>query len=120
MSRDNTTDFSSWNTKGANKDTRHWSPQSQQELQQHFSDYNALRTLEQLSQEEPAAFREIMNDQPNDPQAAVAALAKLNQSKGDELRVRAGLKKPAAKRRGGWDAGEINKTVRGLLNSGNK
>jgi hypothetical protein len=116
MSVDNTTRFTSWSTEGANKDTKRWEPQSQQSLQQNFSDYSNLRVLEELSRELPDVFAEIMKDNPSDPQAAVAALAKLNATKGDQLREKAGLKKPTVKRRGGWDdGGKTNDAVRAIL-----
>ena len=117
MSNDNSSrDWSSWNTKGANKDTQHWQPKTQQALQQHFSDYSNLHILHQLSQDEPQVFAEIMRDNPNDPAAAVQSLAKLNQAKSDELRVKAGIKKPTPKRRNGWDDdGKTNDAVRAIL-----
>lgn len=118
MSRDNNTDFSSWNIKNeANRDTRHWDPQARQEIQGHFANYELLRSLEALSQDDLETFKEIMRDNPNDPAAAAKALEKLNQSKGEQLRVKAGLQKPAANRKG-WDAQSINSQVRNLLNSG--
>jgi len=110
-------DFSSWNIKNeANRDTRHWDPQARQEIQGHFANYELLRSLEAFSQDDPETFKEIMRDNPNDPAAAAKALAKFNQSKGEQLRVKAGLQRPVAKQRKGWDALEINRSVRNLLN----
>ena len=118
MSQNNSSrDWSSWNiNEDHNRDTRNWDPQSRQQIQQHFTDYEILRSLEALSQDAPEAFREAMRDNPKDPKAAIKALAALNQQKIDQLHVKAGLKAPASKHRKGWDNLEISRSVRNLLN----
>jgi len=116
MSRNNSSrDWSSWNiNEDHNRDVRNWDPQSRNLIQRHFNDYGLLRSLDQLSQDDQETFREIMRDNPNDPKAAIKALAALNEKKIDQLRVKAGVKKAVAKRKG-WDNTEITRSVRALL-----
>jgi len=115
MSRDNATKFESWNVREA--DNRHpWDAEARQQMQKHFGDFQVLHSLHSLSQEvDPKVFQQIMTNHPNDPAAAIKALAAVNHRKSDELLAKAGLKKPASKRKG-WDSTEINSQVRNLLN----
>jgi len=116
MSRNNSTDFSSWNIKDpAQRDPRNWDPDSAQTIQDHFQEYQILHSLEQLAQDAPEALRDGLSGSPNNPAAALKALAELNQRKHEQLLVKAGRKKPAAKQRKGWDNLEISRSVRKIL-----
>jgi len=116
MSRNNSTDFSSWNIKDpAQRDPRNWDPQSSQEIQNHLDEYQILNSLEKLSQDAPEAFRDGLSANPKDPKAVVKAIAELNQRKHDALMVKAGLQKPAPKQRKGWDNLEISRSVKKIL-----
>lgn len=83
--------------------------------------FQVLNALDALSRElDPKTFREVMNNHPNDPAAAVKALAAINRKKSDQLLAKAGLKQAAGpKAKKGWNSAEINASVRSLLDSGN-
>jgi len=114
MSRDNAhRDWSNYNREGAQGDVRHWSPEQPQDdsqLQMQFRDYNMLKALEQLQQENPALVQKIIDGSRD----AGQALAQHNAKKADRLQQAAGAKGDIRKRKG-WDSMAINRSVRALL-----
>jgi hypothetical protein len=118
MSRDNNTNFDSWDTKGYNRDTRH-APDGTDSWDGEFeslnSEWNTHQTLNRLQQmldsrdpEQVRLARHIISQR----SGAAAALKGHNDRRVEQLTKAAG---PKSKK--GWDAQSINKAVRDVLNS---
>src|SRR5215469_12617576 len=115
--------FQSWNTEGANKDTRHWTPEASwdsefNDLNDAFIQHQTLTHIQTMLDSTDPKVRELARSIISEKAGAAAALKAHNDKRAEGLRNQ--VARPADKHRRGWDTLEINRSVRNLLNSGGK
>jgi hypothetical protein len=120
MSRDNASNFDSWNTHGYNKDTRHAPDGKGDNWDNQFSDLNdefitnqTLSHIQRMLESRDPKVRQLAHDLVNQKAGSVGALKSHNQQIEESLKTQ--VAKPRGRRRS-WDSQEINKQVRDLLN----
>jgi hypothetical protein len=117
MSRDNTTNFDSWNTHGYNKDTRHapdgkegWDDQYG-DLNQEFITNQTLSHIQRMLESRDPKVRQLAHDLVNQKGGSAGALKSHNQQLEESLKTQ--VAKPRGRRRS-WDSSAINDDVRSL------
>lgn len=121
MSRDNNTNFDSWDTKGYNKDTRHAPDGKVSDWDNQFSDLNdqwtthqTLSQLEAMLKSSDPKVRALASSIVSEKSGAAASLKAHNDARVEALKKQ--VAKPRGNNRRPWDSMAISREVKDLLN----